>query len=78
MNEQINRIRSKIGQLKKLDKGFSLFGSQKHKYKINPTISMDRVRQFELAHRVSLQEMSGKQVTQLQDKKLWWKIGKIS
>jgi len=31
MNEQIERIKSKIVQLKELDKDFKLFGSQKHK-----------------------------------------------
>jgi hypothetical protein len=54
MNEQLNRIREKIGQLKKLDKNFSLFGSQKHKYKINSPISIEKVRQFESTHNVTL------------------------
>lgn len=54
MHEQINRIIKKIGQIKNLDKDFRLFGSQNHKYKINPTISIDNVKQFEQAHNVTL------------------------
>ena len=54
MNEQIERIKSKIVQLKELDKNFKLFGSHKHKYEINPTISLDKVRQFEATHNVTL------------------------
>lgn len=54
MSEQINRIREKIEQLKKLDKGFRLFGSEKHRYKINPPISLDEVQKFELSHNVTL------------------------
>jgi hypothetical protein len=54
MNEQIERIKSKIVQLKELDENFKLFGSHKHKYEINPTISLDKVRQFEAIHNVTL------------------------
>lgn len=54
MNEQLNRISNKIGELKMLDKHFKIFGSQKHKYKINPTISLDKVQQFENTYHVTL------------------------
>lgn len=54
MNEQLNRISDKIGQLKKLDKNFTLFGSQKHRYKLNPTISLDKIHQFEQTYNVKL------------------------
>ncbi|MBX9783441.1 MAG: SMI1/KNR4 family protein [Chitinophagaceae bacterium] len=54
MNVQLNRISEKIGQLKKLDKHFALLGSQKHKYKLNPTILLDKVRQFEQTYNVTL------------------------
>ena len=54
MNEQIARIKAKISQLKKLDKGYSLFGSQKHKYRLNPTIPINKIKQFELTHKISL------------------------
>ena len=54
MNEQLNRISDKIGQLKMLDKNFILFGSQKHRYKLNPTISVDKIHQFEQTYNVTL------------------------
>lgn len=54
MTEQLNRIREKIEQLKSLDSNLTLFGSQKHRYKINPTISLDKIKQFETAHKVTL------------------------
>ncbi len=54
MNEQLNRISDKIGQLKKLDKNFTLFGSHKHRYKLNPTITLDKIRQFEQTYNVAL------------------------
>lgn len=54
MKEQLNRIKEKIGQLKQLDRNYILFGSQRHLYKINPTISLDKVRQFEATHKVTL------------------------
>ena len=54
MNDQINRIQEKIRKLKKLDSTLILFGSQKHKYKVNPVISLEKVKQFELTHNVIL------------------------
>ena len=54
MNEQIERIKTKIGQLKKLDRSYCLFGSQKHKYRLNSTISLEGIRQFEFTHKVTL------------------------
>jgi hypothetical protein len=54
MSEQLNRILDKIGQVKRLDKDFTLFGSQNHRYKLNPTISIDKIHQFEQTHHVIL------------------------
>jgi hypothetical protein len=54
MYEQIKRIKEKIKQLRELDKGFSLFGSQKHQYKINPVISLKKIREFEATHQITL------------------------
>lgn len=54
MKEQLNSIKDEIAQLRKLDKSYILFGSSKHQYKINPTISVEQVRQFESAHNVTL------------------------
>lgn len=54
MNEQLGRIKTKIEQLKKLDKGFILFGADRHRYKLNPVVSVDKVRQFESAYNLTL------------------------
>jgi len=54
MNEQLNRIKEKIAQLKELDRNYTLFGSQTHRYIVNPTISLNQVREFEAAHNVTL------------------------
>lgn len=54
MNEQLERIKNKIGQLKKLDKNYNLFGSQKHRYRFNPALPTEQIRQFELTHNVTL------------------------
>ena len=54
MNEQLERIKSKIARLKQSDWNRRLFGANVHKYKLNPTIAIDRIRQFELAHKVTL------------------------
>ena len=54
MNEQIERIKSKIEQLKGLDKDCALFGAHKHEYQLNPTLSVEEVRNFELTHNVTL------------------------
>jgi len=54
MNEQIERIKNKIAKLKSLDKDYTLFGSETHKYQLNPTLSRDKIRQFELTHNVTL------------------------
>ncbi|MGB4774416.1 MAG: SMI1/KNR4 family protein [Daejeonella sp.] len=54
MNEQTERIKTKILQLKKLDRSYILFGSQKHKYHLNHTISLERIRHFEFANKITL------------------------
>ena len=54
MTEQLETIKSKIEQLKTLDRSFTLFGSHNHKYKLNPKLSEKQVREFELVHNVTL------------------------
>jgi hypothetical protein len=54
MEEQLERIKNKLKQLKGLDRGCSLFGSSKHRYLLNPTIPIEKVRQFELKHQITL------------------------
>lgn len=54
MEVQLERIKNKLKQLKGLDKGCSLFGSNKHRYQLNPTIPIEKVRQFEIKHQITL------------------------
>ena len=54
MDNQIERIKTKIEQLKTLDSKLTVFGSQRHNYQLNPTVSPDQVRRFELTNGVTL------------------------
>src|SRR5437868_5355597 len=54
MNEQLQRIKTKLKELKRLDKGFALFGSPRHQYQLNPTLSLEKIQQFEQTHYVKL------------------------
>ncbi len=56
MKEKIERIKDKLNQLKKLDRNFNAFGSQRHKYKLNTTKSEQELIDFEKAHSISLPE----------------------
>lgn len=54
MNERLERIKTKLKELKRLDKGFTLFGTSKHQYRLNPTLPLQTIQQFEQAHSVRL------------------------
>ena len=54
MNEQLERIKNKIEQIKLLDVNCTLFGSNKHKYQLNPILSETEIRNFEITHNVTL------------------------
>lgn len=54
MEEQLDRIKEKIEQLKKIDINFSLFGSNKHKYQLNECISEEVLQNFENNYKVVL------------------------
>ncbi|PVD51273.1 SMI1/KNR4 family protein [Terrimonas sp.] len=54
MNEQLKQIEEKLYQLKKLDSNYSLFGSLKHRYHLNPPISSEKIEKFELRNKISL------------------------
>ena len=54
MNEQLNRIKNKLRQLKEDDRFYKIFGSQQHRYKLNPTLSSGKIREFELKHNITL------------------------
>lgn len=54
MNEQLKRIKTKLNELKHLDKGLSLFGSHRHRYQLNSTLSLKKIQQFEQTHHIKL------------------------
>jgi hypothetical protein len=54
MNEQLERIQTKLQELKKLDTNFVLFGSKTHRYKLNAPISEETIKQFEIKHEINL------------------------
>lgn len=54
MNEQLHRILAKIEQIKELDSYFNVFGSQEHKYRLNQTISIDKIHEFERKYDIKL------------------------
>jgi hypothetical protein len=43
MDEQLERVKNKITQLKGLDRGYRLFRSHKHMYELNLPIPMEKV-----------------------------------
>lgn len=53
---QLNRIKHKVALLRKLDTDYSLFGAFKHRYKLNPVLSVQEIQLFENAHKVKLPE----------------------
>lgn len=54
MNEQIERIKSKFDRLKRLDRNFEVFGSEKHKYVFNRTKSEKDLTDFEKNNGIKL------------------------
>lgn len=56
MNEQLKRIQGKIEQLRQLDKNLTLFGSNIHKYNLNPKLPEDTLLNFEKTHNITLPE----------------------
>lgn len=56
MTDQLLRIQEKLRQLKKLDRNCLLFGAQKHRYKLNPPVPVNKLQQFEAVHQVKLPE----------------------
>ncbi|MBK8968010.1 MAG: SMI1/KNR4 family protein [Lewinellaceae bacterium] len=52
--ERIEQIRIKIEDLKKLDKRYSTFGSNRHKYEFNKSKSESELREFETNNSITL------------------------
>lgn len=56
MDEQTERIKSKLTRLKELDSEFEQFGADKHEYNLNPSLTLNEIKQFEAQHQVNLPE----------------------
>lgn len=56
MNSQIERIKTKIGQLREMDKNYQIFGSHIHQYKLNPVLTLTQISEFEKRFQVNLPE----------------------
>lgn len=46
--ERISVIKQKLEELKGLDKRFSIFGSSRHKYQLNPTLTEEEISKMEI------------------------------
>lgn len=56
MQEQLNRIKSKLRQLRKSDYGLEIFGANGHRYRLNSCLDESEIRNFELKHNIKLPE----------------------
>ncbi len=54
--ERIKIIKEKLIELKQLDKAFSIFGSERHKYRLNNTLSLNEISQIESTNNIILSE----------------------
>lgn len=54
--ERIKIIKEKLDKLKKLDKGFSIFGSSRHKYQFNQSLSDKEISQIESENGITLSQ----------------------
>jgi hypothetical protein len=54
MDNRLQNIKDKLELLRQLDTNLEIFGSEKHRYILNPTLSPDTIRQFEAKHRITL------------------------
>lgn len=54
MKNQLDNIKNKLEQLRQLDTNFEVFGSEKHRYMLNPIVQIDTIKQFETKHKITL------------------------
>lgn len=54
--ERIEVIKEKLNELRNLDKRFSIFGSSRHKYKLNRTLTEKEISQIESDNNIVLSE----------------------
>jgi hypothetical protein len=67
LGKQLERIKSKLEQLKHLGKELKLFGASSHEYTLNPTLTLEQIKVFEVIHKVDLPEEYVAFLTQLGD-----------
>ncbi len=65
INQQILRVQDKLEQLKKQDQELKVFGASSHEYKLNLTLSLEKVEAFEREHKVKLPEDYRAFITQI-------------
>lgn len=56
MNSKIQQLKNKLSQLIELDKSFEVFGSESHRYKLNPCISIAQIQTIESHFQIQLPE----------------------
>jgi hypothetical protein len=54
MENQLKNLKNKLERLKQLDSSLEIFGAERHKYILNPILSIDKIRQFEAKYNVNL------------------------
>ncbi len=53
-DEQTDRIRAKLDQARRADRGCNVFGASSHRYRIGPPIDLPTVAEFERRHGITL------------------------
>jgi SMI1 / KNR4 family (SUKH-1) len=54
MDNNVEKLRNKLFKLIDLDKGFEVFGSESHQYKLNPCLKEAEIQEFESSFHVKL------------------------
>ena len=54
MKNQLGNIKDKLERLRQLDTNLEIFGSEKHRYILNPSVPTDTIKQFEVKHEITL------------------------
>ncbi|WP_111859617.1 SMI1/KNR4 family protein [Acinetobacter sp. CFCC 10889] len=54
MNQQLQRITTKLEQLRNLDIHFQLFGAHHHQYQLNPPLAIETIQHFEQQYQIIL------------------------
>ena len=54
LSARLGRVEEKLARLKRLDRRYSIFGSSRHEYRLNPPVPKERIVEFEEKHGVHL------------------------